>query len=80
MVPDIHKERSALLEAWWSGEVEKGPTLFRGGAAGTAGTALAGPLFMAIRPHPQLNFCGLGLESTLLFVRVSRSIKIKVSY
>ena len=35
---------------------------------------------MAIRPHPQLNFCGLGLESTLLFVRVSRSIKIKVSY
>ena len=43
---------------------------FRGGAAGTAGTALAGPLFMAIRPHPQLNFCGLGLESTLSFVRV----------
>ena len=43
---------------------------FRGGAAGTAGTASAGPLFMAIRPHPQLNFCGLGLESTLSFVRV----------
>ena len=38
--------------------------------AGTAGTALVGPLFMAIRPHPQLNFCGLGLESTLSFVRV----------
>ena len=56
------------------------PRSSRGGAAGTAGTALAGPLFMAIRPHPQLNFCGLGLESTLLFVRVSRSIKIKVSY
>ena len=42
----------------------------RGGAGGTAGTALAGPLFMAIRPHPQLNFCGLDLESTLSFVRV----------
>ena len=37
---------------------------------GVAGTALAGPLFMAIRPHPQLNFCGLGLERTLSFVRV----------
>ena len=44
--------------------------IYRGGAAGTAGTALAGPLFMAIRPHPQLNFCGLGLESTLSFMRV----------
>ena len=44
--------------------------LQKGGAAGTAGTALAGPLFMAIRPHPQLNFCGLSLESTLSFVRV----------
>lgn len=52
----------------------------RGGAAGVASTALAGPLFGDVKPHPQLEFCGLGRKCTLLIGYVFTFNQNETSY